>query len=119
MRDTGSHKCFKLTLFTILMPPLTSVSKSFKFSFEGVNHRIFIEGRGFDFRSFKVGSSGEAILILDESQSDLYSFLDFEEPRVIYVVSRKGSEDLILQGCRVEEIVGNDCKISFTRYQSA
>ena len=68
------------------------------------------------FSLFSQAEEPSASIVVSDSR---YEEIYFEEPRVIYVVSRKGSEDLILQGCRVEEIVGNDCKISFTRYQSA
>ena len=88
-----------------------------KFFFEGVNHRLFIEGRGFDFRKLSVNSLGSAVLELSGLEDKLYSLLDFEEPRVIYVVSRAGSEDLILQGCRIKAIAGDDCRLSYSKYQ--
>jgi|TARA_Y100001949_G_scaffold166887_1_gene163986 hypothetical protein len=100
------------------MSTLTSVGAEPKFTFEGTNHRLFIEGRGFDFRKLSVGSSGDVVLKHSGLEDGLYSLLDFEEPRVIYVVSRTGSEDLILQGCRIEEIIGNECRLSYSRYQA-
>jgi len=95
------------------MSTLTSVDAEPKFTFEGINYRLFIEGRGFDFRKLSIDSSGSAILKLDDLEDRLYSLLDFEEPRVIYVVSRTGSEDLILQGCRIKSIIGNECSLSY------
>ncbi|MDP6916767.1 MAG: hypothetical protein QF895_02280 [SAR86 cluster bacterium] len=97
----------------------SSVSHEPKFIFEGTNHRLFIGGRGFDFKELSVSSSEIADLDLGGFGDNLYDLLDFEEPRVIYVVSRAGSEDLILQGCRIKEILGNVCRISYTRYQAA
>ena len=100
------------------MSTLTSVEAEPKFTFEGINHRLFIEGRGFDFRKLSIDSSGSAVLKLDDLEDRLYSLLDFEEPRVIYVVSRDGSEDLILQGCRIKSIIGNECRLSYSKYQA-
>ena len=99
------------------MSTLTSVQTEPKFTFEGINHRLFIEGRGFDFRKLSIDSSS-AVLKLDDLEDRLYSLLDFEEPRVIYVVSRTGSEDLILQGCRIKSIIGNECRLSYSKYQA-
>ena len=73
--------------------------------FDGDNHRLFIEGRGF------------ADLELFGSENSLYTLLDFEEPCVIYVVSRLGSKDLILQGCVIREIIGNECSLSYSKLQ--
>jgi len=100
------------------MSTLTSVQAEPKFTFEGINHRLFIEGRGFDFRKLSIDSSGSAVLKLDDLEDRLYSLLDFEEPRVIYVISRTGSEDLILQGCRIKSIIGNECRLSYSKYQA-
>jgi len=86
--------------------------------FDGVNHRLFIEGRGFDFHKFLVSHNGSADLELFGSENPLYNLLDFEEPRVIYVVSRLGSKDLILQGCIIREIMGNKCSLSYSKLQS-
>ena len=86
--------------------------------FDGVNHRLFIEGRGFDFHKFLVSHNGSADLELFGSENPLYTLLDFEEPRVIYVVSRLGSKDLILQGCIIREIMGNKCSLSYSKLQS-
>ena len=99
------------------MSSLTSVEARPKFTFEGANHRLFIEGRGFDFIKLSINSSGSAVLKVTGLEDGLYSLLDFEEPRVIYVVSRAGSEDLILQGCRIKAIAGDDCRLSYSRYQ--
>ena len=71
------------------MSTLTSVEAEPKFTFEGINHRLFIEGRGFDFRKLSIDSSGSVVLKLDDLEDRLYSLLDFEEPSVIYVVSRQ------------------------------
>ena len=101
------------------MSALASVSVEPKFTFEGISHRLFIEGRGFDFSKLDVDSLGSAILVLLGSDDPLYGLLDFEEPRVIYVVSRRGSEDLILQGCRIKELIGNECRLSYSKYQAA
>ena len=100
------------------MSTLTSVVAEPKFTFEGINHRLFIEGRGFDFRKLSIDSSGSMVLKLDDLEDRLYSLLDFEEPSVIYVVSRAGSEDLILQGCRITSIIGNECRLSYSQYQT-
>ena len=62
------------------------------FSFLGRTHRIFIEGRGFDFESFDIHNNGTASLNLINLDDALFSILDFEEPRVIYVVSRLGQK---------------------------
>ena len=67
------------------------------FSFSGESHRIFIEGRGFDFISFDVYNNSTASLNLITLDDPLFTILDFQEPRVIYVVSRLGKKDLILQ----------------------
>ena len=68
------------------------------FRFSGKSYRIFIEGRGFDFESFEVYNNRTASLNLTKLDDPLFTILDFQEPRVIYVVSRKGHQDLILQG---------------------
>ena len=86
--------------------------------FDGVKHRLFIEGRGFDFHKFIVSHNGSADLELFGSENPIYTLLDFEEPRVIYVVSRLGSKDLILQGCIIREIIGNNCSLSYSNLQS-
>ena len=99
------------------MRALTSIDAEPKFTFTGVNHRLFIEGRGFDFRKLSIYSIGNLVLKLEDSDDRLYSLLDFEEPRVIYVVSRAGTEDLILQGCRIKSIVGNECRLLYSKYQ--
>ena len=101
------------------MSTLAPITPEAKFTFEGISHRLFIEGRGFDFSKLEVDSSGSAVLCLSESDDPLYGLLDFEEPRVLYVVSRTGSEDLILQGCRIKELIGNDCRLSYSKYQAA
>tara|TARA_B100000029_G_scaffold201314_1_gene199528 strand:- start:148 stop:453 length:306 start_codon:yes stop_codon:yes gene_type:complete len=101
------------------MSSLSSVEHQPKFVFEGINHRLFIGGRGFDFKDLKVFSSEVADLNLEGFGESLYDLLDFEEPRVVYVVSRAGSEDLILQGCRIKEIIGSICRISYMRFQAA
>ena len=49
----------------------------------------------------------------------LYTFLDFEEPRFVYVISRVGVKDLILQGCRLDEVSGNNCILSFSILHTA
>ena len=49
------------------MSTLTSVEAEPKFTFEGINHRLFIEGRGFDFRKLSIDSSGSAVLKLEFS----------------------------------------------------
>ena len=85
--------------------------------FEGTSHRLFIEGRGFDFEKLVVDSGGKAKLFLKNSEHNLYTFLDFEEPRFVYVVSRIGVKDLILQGCRIDEIMGENCVLSFSKLQ--
>ena len=46
-----------------------------------------------------------------------YTLLDFEEPRVIYVVSRLGNKELILQGCVIKEIDGDKCSLSYSKIQ--
>ena len=101
------------------MSSLTSVEAQPKFIFEGTNHRLFIEGRGFDFIKLSINSSGSAVLKVTGLEDGLYSLLDFEEPRVIYVVSGAGTKDLILQGCRIKAIIGNKCKLSYSKYQAA
>ena len=88
------------------------------FSFSGKHHRIFIEGRGFDFESFEVYNNGTAFLHLKDLDDHLFTILDFQEPRVVYVVSRKGSQDLILQGCIFKEIHGSESQISYSKIQT-
>ena len=90
--------------------------KSMKF--HGIEHRLFIEGRGFDFRSFDIGSEGSADLELMGPEDPLYTLLDFEEPRVIYIVSRLGKKELILQGCIIKEIDGDRCSLIYSKLQS-
>jgi len=85
--------------------------------FDGTKHRLFIEGRGFDFHKFVVNHNGSADLELFASDNSLYTLLDFEEPRVIYVISRLGSKDLILQGCVIREIINNKCSLSYSKLQ--
>ena len=55
------------------MSTLTSVGAEPKFVFEGINHRLFIEGRGFDFRKLSINSSGSAVLKLEDLE-DRYGF---------------------------------------------
>ena len=88
------------------------------FSFSGKHHRIFIEGRGFDFESFEVYNNSTASLHLKDLDDPLFTILDFQEPRVVYVVSRKGSQDLILQGCIFKSIDGSESKISYSKIQA-
>ena len=86
-------------------------------NFSGLSHRLFIEGRGFDFRIFQVSNHGSAELELAGPEDPLYTLLDFEEPRVIYVVSRLGNKELILQGCVIKEINGDKCLLSYSKLQ--
>ncbi len=86
-------------------------------NFNGIKHRLFIEGRGFDFRFFNISSDGSAELELAGPEDPLYTFLDFEEPRVIYVVSRLGNKELILQGCVIKEINGDKCSLVYSKLQ--
>ena len=99
------------------MAILASQDSESVFKFKGEGHRLFIEGRGFDFERLIVDSNANAELILPISDDNLYTFLDFEEPRVIYVVSRVGIKDLILQGCIIQEIRGNTCLLSYSKLQ--
>ena len=85
--------------------------------FDGLKHRLFIEGRGFDFRIFKILNNGLANLELAGPEDPLYTLLDFEEPRVIYVASRLGDKELILQGCVIKEINGDECFLSYSKLQ--
>jgi len=85
--------------------------------FSGLKHRLFIEGRGFDFRMFKILNDGSAKLELAGPEDLLYTLLDFEEPRVIYVVSRLGYKELILQGCIIKEINGDACSLYYSKLQ--
>ena len=86
-------------------------------SFNGINHRLFIGGRGFDFRNFTVQKNGYVKLELSGPEDPLYTLLDFEEPRVIYVVSRAGVKELILQGSVIKEIEGDKCTLSYSKLQ--
>ena len=86
-------------------------------NFNGIKHRLFIEGRGFDFRFFHISSDGSAELELAGPEDPLYTLLDFEEPRVIYVVSRLGNKELILQGCVIKEINGDTCSLLYSKIQ--
>ena len=88
-----------------------------RFSFSGKSHRIFIEGRGFDFESFDVYNNNTASLNLVDLDDPLFTILDFEEPRVIYVVSRLGQKDLIIQGCIFKSIEGNEIQLSYSKIQ--
>ena len=85
--------------------------------FKGTNHRLFIGGRGFDFRNLTIQQNGYAELELVGPEDPLYTLLDFEEPRVIYVVSRTGVKELILQGCIIKEIEGDKCTLSYSKLQ--
>ena len=85
--------------------------------FNGINHRLFIGGRGFDFRNFIIQENGYAELELTGPEDPLYTLLDFEEPRVIYVVSRVGVEELILQGCIIKEIEEDTCTLLYSKLQ--
>ena len=88
------------------------------FCFSGKNHRMFIEGRGFDFESFEVYNNRTASLNLTKLDDPLFTILDFQEPRVIYVISRKGRQDLILQGCIFKSIDGSESQISYSKIQT-
>ncbi len=88
------------------------------FSFSGKSHRIFIEGRGFDFKSFDIYNNSTASLNLTNLEDPLFTILDFQEPRVIYVVSRLGQKDLILQGCIFKSIDGIKSKLSYSKIQT-
>ena len=88
------------------------------FSFLGRTHRIFIEGRGFDFESFDIHNNGTASLDLINLDDALFSILDFEEPRVIYVVSRLGQKDLIIQGCIFKSIDGSNSQLLYSKIQT-
>ena len=41
-------------------------------NFSGLNHRLFIEGRGFDFRIFQISNHGYAELELAGPEDPLY-----------------------------------------------
>ena len=69
--------------------------------FSGETHRLFIGGRGFDFRSLEVRPDGTMELDLQNPDAELTRLLGEGEPRIIYVVSRKGERDLVLQGCQM------------------
>ena len=100
---------------------MTSINisdESPNFSFSGKYHRIFIEGRGFDFKSFEVHNNSTASLNLTKLDDPLFTILDFQEPRVIYVVSREGSQDLILQGCIFKSIDGSESQLSYSKIQT-
>jgi hypothetical protein len=118
MLPFGNNKYYKLRQDSkvSIMIKISTDSES-DICFDGDNHRLFIEGRGFDFRNFVVNHNGSADLELFGSESPLYTLLDFEEPRVIYVVSRLGSKDLILQGCVIREIIGSKCSLSYSKLQ--
>ena len=88
------------------------------FSFLGRTHRIFIEGRGFDFESFDIHNNGTASLNLINLDDALFPILDFEEPRVIYVVSRLGQKDLIIQGCIFKSIDGSKSQLLYSKIQT-
>ncbi len=88
------------------------------FSFSGKSHRIFIEGRGFDFKSFHIFNNSMASLNLTNLDDPLFTILDFQEPRVIYVVSRLGQKDLILQGCIFKSIDGSESQLSYSKIQT-
>ena len=85
--------------------------------FKGINHRLFIDGLGFDFRNFIIQENGYAELELAGPEDPLYTLLDFEEPRVIYVVSRVGVKELILQGCIIKEIEEDTCTLLYSKLQ--
>ena len=99
------------------MESINISDESPSFSFSGKRHRIFIEGRGFDFESFEIYNNSTASLNLNNLDDPLFTILDFQEPRVLYVVSRKGSQDLILQGCIFKSIDGSESKISYSKIQ--
>ena len=71
-------------------------------TFSGEGHRRFIGGRGFDFQSLEVRPDGTMELDLQNPDPELTRLLGEGEPRVIYVVSREGVRDLVLQGCQLE-----------------
>ena len=71
-------------------------------TFSGEGHRLFIGGRGFDFQSLEVRPDGTMELDLQNPDPELTRLLGEGEPRVIYVVSREGVRDLVLQGCQLE-----------------
>ena len=70
-------------------------------TFSGEGHRLFIGGRGFDFQSLEVRPDGTMELDLQNPDPELTRLLGEGEPRVIYVVSREGVRDLVLQGCQM------------------
>ena len=100
------------------MNSLSTGSDSSLFQFLGTKYRIFIEGRGFDFISFDIYNNHIADLNLETIDDPLFSYLDFREPRVLYVVSRHGRNVLILQGCVFKSINGSDSRISYTKLQT-
>ena len=71
-------------------------------TFSGETHRLFIGGRGFDFQSLEVRPDGTMELDLQNPDPELTRLLGEGEPRVIYIVSREGVRDLVLQGCQLE-----------------
>ena len=71
-------------------------------TFSGEGHRLFIGGRGFDFQSLEGRPDGTMELDLQNPDPELTRLLGEGEPRVIYVVSREGVRDLVLQGCQLE-----------------
>jgi hypothetical protein len=99
------------------MNQLSVYNSETEICFNGINHRLFIDGRGFDFRNFIIQENGYAELELAGPEDPLYTLLDFEEPRVIYIVSRVGVKDLILQDCIIKEIEGDTCTLSYSKLQ--
>ena len=66
----------------------------------------------------QVYNNSTASLSLINLDDSLFTILDFEEPRVIYVVSRLGQKDLILQGCIFKSIEGSESQLSYSKIQT-
>ena len=76
------------------------------------------DGGAIDFESFDIHNNGTASLNLINLDDPLFSILDFEEPRVIYVVSRIGQNDLIIQGCTFKSIDGSKSQLLYSKIQT-
>ena len=74
--------------------------------------------KNYDPRASVIKKSAEKVLNALKLDDPLFTILDFQEPRVIYVISRKGHQDLILQGCIFKSIDGSESQISYSKIQT-
>lgn len=72
-------------------------------SFSGATHRLFVAGRGFDFRRLVIAPGGWVTVEMEARDPVFDRLLGNGEPQVIDVVAQDGEGTFPLQGCVMEQ----------------